>query len=85
MNSFEKYQSAIKKLKDAGYYVIGRITVFKDSFLVSDHQEVALKDTSTGGAFLHNGSYWPSAFNRYVWEYNVELAKEAVKEMGFIC
>ena len=48
MNSFEKYQSAIKKLKDAGYYVIGRITVFKDSFLVSDHQEVALKDTSTG-------------------------------------
>ena len=33
--------------------------------------------------FLHNGSYWPSAFNRLVWEYNVELAKEAVTEMGF--
>ena len=24
-----------------------------------------------------------SAFNRYVWEFNVELAREAVKEIGF--
>lgn len=83
MNSFEKYQTAIKKLKDNGFYVIGRITMFKDSFLVEDHPEVALKNTSTGKPFLHNGSYWPSAFNRYVWEFNVELAKEAIKEMGF--
>ena len=83
MNSFEKYKAAIQKLKDNGFYVIGRITVFKDSFLVKDHPEVALTDTTTNAPFLHNGSYWPSAFNRYVWEYNVELAKEAIKEMGF--
>lgn len=83
MNKFDDYKAAIKKLKDNGYYVIGRITLFKDSFLVTDHPEVALIDTSTGKPFLHNGSYWPSAFNRYVWEFNVELAKEAVTEMGF--
>lgn len=83
MNSYEKYKAAIQKIKDNGFYVIGRITVFKDSFLVKDHPEVALTDTTTGTPFLHNGSYWPSAFNRYVWEYNVELAKEAIKEMGF--
>ena len=29
------------------------------------------------------GSYWPSAFCRYVWEYKVELAKEAVALFGF--
>ena len=83
MNSFDKYKEAITKLKSNGFYVIGRITVFKDSFLVKDHPEVAIKEVATSEPFLHNGSYWPSAFNRYVWEYNVELAKEAITEMGF--
>lgn len=83
MNSFDNYKSAIKKIKDNGFYVIGRITVFKDSYFVSDNPDSALLDNSTGLPFLHNGSYWPSAFNRLVWEFNVELAKEAVKEMGF--
>lgn len=83
MNSFDNYKSAIKKLKDNGFYVIGRITVFKDSYFVSDNPDTALLDNTTGLPFLHNGSYWPSAFNRLVWEFNVELAKEAVTEMGF--
>lgn len=83
INSFENYQKAIRKIKDAGFYVIGRITVFKDSYFVTDHPETAIIDTSANKPFLHNGSYWPSAFNRLVWEYNVELAKEAVTEMGF--
>lgn len=82
-NSFEDYKKAIKELKDNGFYVIGRITVFKDSYFVSDHPETAILDTATNMPYLHNGSYWPSAFNRLVWEFNVELAKEAVIEMGF--
>lgn len=81
--SLDSYKSSIKKLRDAGFYVIGRITVFKDSYYVTDHPESAIGDTSTGGPFNHNGSWWPSAFRRDVWEFNVELAKEAVKEMGF--
>lgn len=83
INSFDNYKAAIKKLKDNGFYVIGRITVFKDSYYVKDHPEVAIMDTRTGGLFDHNGSYWPSAYQRPVWEFNVALAKEAVKEMGF--
>ena len=82
-NSFADYQKGIKKLKDNGFYVIGRITVFKDSFFVKDHPEVAIMDNTTNSPFNHNGSYWPSGFQRLVWEFNVELAKEAVKEMGF--
>lgn len=83
INSFEKYKKAIQKLKDNGFYVIGRITVFKDAYFVSDNPDSALMNTSTNMPFLHNGSYWPSGFNRLVWEYNVELAKEAVTQMGF--
>jgi hypothetical protein len=32
---------------------------------------------------LHNNTYWPSPYRRSVWEYNVNLAKEAVSVMGF--
>ncbi len=82
-NSFENYKSAIQKIKDAGLYAIGRITVFKDSYFVNDHPESAIVDSQTRKPFNHNGSFWPSAYNRKVWEFNVELAKEAVQEMGF--
>lgn len=82
INSFEDYKAYVKKAKDAGLYLIGRITTFKDSYFVNDHKEVAITDSS-GKPFVHNGSYWPTAYNRLVWEFNVELAKEAIKEIGF--
>lgn len=82
LNTYEDYKSYVKKAKDAGIYLIGRITTFKDSYYIEDHKEDAIKNSS-GEPFSHNGSYWPSAFNRKVWEFNVELGKEAVKEMGF--
>ena len=82
-NTEEEYKVAIKKLKDAGFYVIGRITVFKDKFYATDHPENAIMDTRTGGPFLHSNTYWPSPFKRDVWEFNVELAKDAVTKMGF--
>jgi len=83
INNYESYKEAIKKLKDAGFYVIGRITVFKDSFYVKDHPEDAIVNKSTSSPYLHNGSYWPSAYDRDVWYFNVSLAKESVLEFGF--
>lgn len=83
LNRFSDYKAAIKKLKDHGFYVIGRITVFKDSYYVTDHPESAIADSSTGNPYQHNGSYWPSAYDRKVWQFNVELAKEAVEQMEF--
>ena len=82
-NSMDEYKAAIKKLKDAGFYVIGRITVFKDKYYAIDHPEDAIMDTRTNSSFLHSNTYWPSPYKRNVWMFNVELAKEAVKEMGF--
>lgn len=82
-STVEKYKEAIKKLKDNGFYLIGRITVFKDNYYAKDHPEDTIIDTRINTSFEHNGSYWPSAYSRDVWEFNVELAKEAVKLMGF--
>lgn len=83
INSIEKYKDAIQKIKDAGFYVIGRITVFKDSYYVTDHPENAISSKSTGNPFKHNSAYWPSAYSRDVWYYKVKLAIEAVKLFGF--
>ena len=81
-NSVKDFQEAIKKLKDNGFYVIGRITAFKDSYYVNDHTDNAISNSS-GSPLNHQSSFWPSAFNRDVWKYNVELALEAVELMGF--
>ena len=81
-NTPEEYREAIRKIKDAGYYVIGRITTFSDTYLVNDHPELAITDPE-GVPLKLNGEYWPTPFNRSVWEYKVALAVEAVQQMGF--
>lgn len=81
-NTLSTYQAAIKKLKDAGFYVIGRITTFNDKYFAQDHPECAITDAS-GAPLEFSGTYWPSAFSRYAWEYKVALAREAVTLFGF--
>mgnify|MGYP000780852851 CR=1 FL=1 len=81
-NSVADYQAVIQKIKDAGFYVIGRLTTFNDSFFCQDHPEYAIADGS-GDPLYVAASYWPSAFCRYVWEYKVALAIDAVQTMGF--
>ena len=82
-NKEEMYKKAVKRLHEEGFYVVGRITCFKDSHLVKDHPEVAITEKATGKPFKHNKAYWPSPYDRKVWQFNVELAKEAVRKFGF--
>jgi hypothetical protein len=81
-NTLDNYKKAVAKLKENGFYVIGRITAFKNTYYVSDHKADAITNSS-GTPLLHQSSYWPSAFNRNVWKFDVELAKEAVNLIGF--
>ena len=77
------YAKAVRRLHEEGFYVVGRITCFKDSYLVKDHPEVAITEKATGKPFKHNKACWPSPYDRKVWQFNVELAKEAVRKFGF--
>ena len=81
-NSLDSFKKAIQKLKDNGFYVIGRITAFKNTYYITDHKENAITNSS-GNPLKHQSSYWPSAYNRDVWKYDVELAMEAVDLIGF--
>ena len=77
------YRRVVKRLHKEGFYVVGRITCFKDSYFVKDHPESAITEKATGQPFKHNKAYWPSAYDRRVWHFNVALAKEAVEKFGF--
>ena len=78
INDNDVYKSAINKIKEAGIYVIGRIVVFKDVHYGKDHMDEIITSP-----LMSSSEIWPSVYSRGAWEYNVELAKEAVREFGF--
>ena len=78
INDNDVYASAISKIKDAGLYAIGRIVVFKDVHYGKDHMDEIITSP-----LMSSSEIWPSVYSRGAWEYNVELAKEAVHEFGF--
>lgn len=79
-NKEKMYEYACKRLHEEGFYIIGRITCFKDSYFVKDNPDCAITSRKTGEPFFHNKAYWPSAYDRRVWQFNVELAKECVRK-----
>ena len=71
----EEFKKGVDAYREAGVYLIGRIVTFNDSEYAKDHPDDCIKYGGSSG--------WPSAFSRNVWEYNVKLAQEAVREFGF--
>ena len=80
-NTYESYKANVKKLKDAGYYLIGRITAFKDDSFAIDNPDEAL--LYNGNVYQYGYVKWPSIYSRKMWEYDVALALEAINDMGF--
>lgn len=76
-NSFDTYKEAIKKIKDANIYVIGRIVAFNDPYFAKANTSEAILNTNG------TATTWVSAYSRKAWEYNVSLAIEAIQEFGF--
>lgn len=72
----------LTQLEEAGIYPIARIVIVKDPLLAAAHPELAVRDTSGGVWEDNNGTVWLNPFNRGVWDYHVDLARE-VAEMGF--
>lgn len=84
LGAFHKFydlQSVIKKLHQNNIYVIGRIVTFKDPILGTKCPELAIKRTN-GQIFKEHNIAWVDPFNKKVWDYNIEIAQEAVN-LGF--
>ena len=70
------------RLEEAEIYPVARIVIVKDPVLAAARPEMAVQDTA-GGAWADNsGTAWLNPFDRKVWDYHVNLAREVV-EMGF--
>ena len=72
----------LAELKKQGIYTIARITVFQDPYLAQQLPEIALKAKSGGLWHDWKGLAWVDPTQKLVWDYNIDLAKEAVK-LGF--
>lgn len=70
------------KLHERHIYPIARIVVFKDPLLAKYKPEWAVKDVDGGLWKDRKGLNWVDPNNKLVWDYIVDLAKEAV-DMGF--
>ncbi|WP_455615864.1 putative glycoside hydrolase [Eisenbergiella sp.] len=72
----------VKKCREHGIYLIGRIVAFKDPFLAENRPELALHNQD-GSIFRDkSGLAWVNPYSRGVWEYLMEIAAQAVA-VGF--
>ncbi len=74
-------ENTIKKLHDNNIYAIARIVCFKDPILAKNKPEMAIKNPE-GGLYVHNKMNWVNPYSKEAWQYNIDLAKEALAK-GF--
>ncbi len=68
----------IGKLHENGIYVIGRVAVFQDPFIVKVHPEWSVLDKRTGKQWKDSGgAYWADPDKKEMWKYVATIAKEA--------
>ncbi|HEX9061210.1 MAG TPA: putative glycoside hydrolase [Clostridia bacterium] len=70
-------QKVVKELHDNHIYAIARIVCFKDPFLSKGRPDMAIKKKD-GSVYVHDGKTWVNPYNHDAWQYNIDLAKEAL-------
>jgi hypothetical protein len=72
----------VRTLQDEAIYPIARIVVFKDRMLAEKRTDLAIRHVDGGTWLDQRGKPWVNPYDRTVWEYNIDIAREAL-EMGF--
>ncbi|HEX3046280.1 MAG TPA: putative glycoside hydrolase [Bacillota bacterium] len=79
--NFIKLEELLRKAKEKGFYVIGRVVVFQDPRLFRyQNNKYAVWDKSLNKAWSTK-EYWVDSFCQEVWEYNLSIAEE-LQERG---
>lgn len=83
-NRIPDIRTLIESLHEKHIYVIGRVAVFQDPFMVKHHPEVAVKRKSDPSVVWkdYKGISWIDAGSQEYWNYMITLGKAAYKE-GF--
>lgn len=75
-------RGVLATLRAAGIYPIARIVVFKDPVLAEQRPDWAIQREDGSLWEDRQGARWVDPYNREVWDYNIDLAREAVL-LGF--
>ncbi len=76
-NSIQDVDRLLEVLKKNDIYAIARVVAFKDPLFANAQPKHAMQ-LKTGGVWKDNkGTSWVNQFDKYVWDYNVAIAKEA--------
>jgi hypothetical protein len=77
------FDGMMADLKARNIYTIARIVAMKDNILANARPDLAIIDTRTGKPWIDNEKLaWVDPFQEEVWDYNIALAKEALRR-GF--
>lgn len=75
---YDKFHNVIKRFKQQGAYVIGRLTVFKDYKLAKQDQYALKYSLTSNSEAVINSSKWTDPTSKEVWDYNIKVAQEAI-------
>ena len=67
----------LERIHEAGLYPIARIVIVKDPLLIRARPDWAVQDTAGGVWVDSKGLVWANLHDQRVWDYHIELAKEA--------
>lgn len=82
VNYIRDIEELVQKCKEKDIYLIARIVAFRDPYLAEQKPELAIK-TASGEVFRDkNGLAWVNPYKKEVWDYLMEVAKEAAA-VGF--
>lgn len=77
-NRIDDLDEFLEELHEKGIYVIGRVSVFQDPYLVSKRPDLAVRRASDGGVWQdRKGLTWLDAGSKDVWDYIARIARES--------
>jgi hypothetical protein len=77
------FDGMLADLRARGIYTIARIVTFKDNVLAQHRRDLAITDARTRKPWVdREGLAWVDPFRAEVWEYNLAIAREAIRK-GF--
>lgn len=78
-NTLRNLKTLVDTLHNRGIYAMARIVVFKDPILSTAKPDWSIR-TPDGDLWIDRaGNSWVSAWDRNVWDYNLDIAEEAAR------
>jgi hypothetical protein len=77
VNAIPDLPACVRDFKEAGFYTIARVVLFKDNHLARRRPDLAVGKAGGGIWTNAKGVAWVDPYKREVWDYNLDIAARA--------